>query len=116
MHSPHSPKIIALRDGGWIVECLACRNDRMSEVPIGIGMRLQDRLTAERLAENHRRGQGPQVAEAQAAARSVYLGHPGTPAVAEARSKAASSEGSARQQTARARSHRQRSEQRVRTA
>ena len=115
MHSPHSPKIIGLRDGGWIVECLACRNDRMSEVPIGIGMPLPDRLTAERLAENHRGGQGPEVAGAQVAARSVYLGHPSTPAVAGG-SKAASSEGSARQQTARARSHLQRSEQRVRTA
>jgi hypothetical protein len=58
MHSLHRPKIVDLRGGRWMVECLACRQDHLSEVPIGIGMPLPDRLTAERLAENHRRRQG----------------------------------------------------------
>jgi hypothetical protein len=36
-----------------VVECRECRNDRTSALPIGIGMPLQDRETAERLRENH---------------------------------------------------------------
>jgi hypothetical protein len=32
---------------------LQCRDDKASSVPIGIGMPLSDRVTAERLAENH---------------------------------------------------------------
>ncbi|HEX3333525.1 MAG TPA: hypothetical protein VHS57_04240 [Acidimicrobiales bacterium] len=36
-----------------MVECIQCRNDTQSELPIGIGMPLRDRVTAERLRENH---------------------------------------------------------------
>jgi hypothetical protein len=75
MRSLHNPKIVDLHDGRWIVECLACRNDRAAEVPIGIGMPLPDRMTAERLAENHSRAQGMQQAGAQVPAPSEYLGH-----------------------------------------
>jgi hypothetical protein len=35
------------------VECAQCHNDPASTVPIGIGMPLQDRETAERLRDNH---------------------------------------------------------------
>ena len=55
MRSPHRPKIIDQRDGTWLVECLECRHDRVSSVPIGFGLPLRDRMTAERLAENHSR-------------------------------------------------------------
>ena len=55
MRSVHQPQIVELRGGRWMVECLACRSDHLSEVPIGIGLALPDRLTAERLAENHAR-------------------------------------------------------------
>jgi hypothetical protein len=36
-----------------VVECRQCRDDKSSSLPIGIGMPLPDRVTAERLAENH---------------------------------------------------------------
>ena len=36
-----------------MVECAQCRNDLGSTVPIGIGMPLRDRETAERLRDNH---------------------------------------------------------------
>jgi hypothetical protein len=36
-----------------VVECIECRNDTKSELPIGIGVLLNDRVTAERLCENH---------------------------------------------------------------
>jgi hypothetical protein len=36
-----------------MVECMQCRNDPASTVPIGIGMPLRDRETAERLRDNH---------------------------------------------------------------
>jgi hypothetical protein len=36
-----------------VVECIQCRNDTQSDLPIGIGMPLQDRETAERLRDNH---------------------------------------------------------------
>ena len=49
----HFPKIAQRPDRTWVVECLQCRNDGASTVPIGIGMPLQDRETAERLRENH---------------------------------------------------------------
>jgi hypothetical protein len=50
---PHKPRIIHRPDGPWVVECRQCREDKSSSVPIGIGMPLPDRMTAERLAENH---------------------------------------------------------------
>jgi len=49
----HSPKIAQRPDRTWVVECTQCRNDPFSTVPIGIGMPLRDRETAERLRENH---------------------------------------------------------------
>jgi hypothetical protein len=53
VRSPHHPRIVHHPDGPWVVECRQCRDDRSSAVPIGIGLPLADRLTAERLAENH---------------------------------------------------------------
>jgi hypothetical protein len=52
---PHQPSIIERPDQTWVIECQQCREDKVSSVPIGIGMPLSDRTTAERLAENHRR-------------------------------------------------------------
>ncbi len=49
----HHPKITQRPDRTWVVECPQCRNDITSAVPIGIGMPLRDRETAERLRENH---------------------------------------------------------------
>lgn len=49
----HHPIITQRPDRSWVVECAQCRNDVTSAVPIGIGMPLQDRETAERLRGNH---------------------------------------------------------------
>jgi hypothetical protein len=49
----HHPIITQGPDRTWLVECAQCRNDVTSAVPIGIGMPLQDRETAERLRDNH---------------------------------------------------------------
>jgi hypothetical protein len=49
----HHPRIAQQADRTWVVECAECRNDLGSTVPIGIGMPLQDRDTAERLRDNH---------------------------------------------------------------
>ena len=49
----HFPKIAQHADRTWVVECAQCRNDQASTVPIGIGMPLKDRETAERLRDNH---------------------------------------------------------------
>ena len=49
----HHPKIAQRPDHMWVVECTQCRNDLTSALPIGIGMPLRDRETAERLCENH---------------------------------------------------------------
>jgi hypothetical protein len=49
----HHPKVSQRPDRTWVVECAQCRNDLASTVPIGIGMPLRDRETAERLRENH---------------------------------------------------------------
>ena len=49
----HDPKITQGPDRTWVVECIQCRNDTQSELPIGIGVPLRDRETAERLRENH---------------------------------------------------------------
>jgi hypothetical protein len=53
VRNPHQPRIIHRPDGFWVVECRQCRDDKTSSVPIGIGMPLPDRMTAQRLAENH---------------------------------------------------------------
>jgi hypothetical protein len=49
----HYPKITQGPDRTWVVECIQCRNDTQSDLPIGIGMPLQDLATAERLRNNH---------------------------------------------------------------
>ncbi len=49
----HHPKIVRGPDRTWVVECMECRNDTQSDLPIGIGMPLRDRETAERLRENN---------------------------------------------------------------
>jgi hypothetical protein len=54
MQSPHSPTIIDCNDGTCLVECPQCNQGRMSDIPIGIGLPMFDRITAELLAENHR--------------------------------------------------------------
>jgi hypothetical protein len=54
MRSPHQPRIVQLAGEYWVVECQECLEDHTASVPIGIGLPLPDRLTAERLVENHR--------------------------------------------------------------
>jgi hypothetical protein len=49
----HHPKVVQGPGRTWVVECVQCRHDPTSTVPIGIGMPLQDRETAERLRDNH---------------------------------------------------------------
>ena len=49
----HNPKITQGPDRTWVVECIQCRDDAHSELPIGIGMPLRDFVTAERLRDNH---------------------------------------------------------------
>ncbi len=49
----HHPKVSQRPDRTWVVECPQCRNDPTAALPIGIGMPLRDRETAERLRENH---------------------------------------------------------------
>jgi hypothetical protein len=54
MQSPHRPEIVDMSDGTCVVECPQCRKGRASDVPIGIGLRMVDRITAGLLAQNHR--------------------------------------------------------------
>lgn len=54
MQSPHSPTVIERSDGTCLVECPQCHKGRASDIPIGIGLPMFDRITAELLAENHR--------------------------------------------------------------
>lgn len=49
----HSPEITKGPNRTWVVECIQCRNDTQSDLPIGIGMPLHDFETAERLRDNH---------------------------------------------------------------
>jgi hypothetical protein len=49
----HKPIIVQGSDRSWVVDCPQCRNDLTAAVPIGIGMPLKDRETAERLRDNH---------------------------------------------------------------
>jgi len=53
MQRGHQPRIVRRTDGTWVVECPQCRNDHASDLPIGIGMPLQARETAEALRDNH---------------------------------------------------------------
>ena len=55
----HHPTIRA-HNGRWVVDCPECqmatrtyRGAAQGDLPIGIGMPLESRLTAERLSENH---------------------------------------------------------------
>jgi hypothetical protein len=58
MREPHHPTI-GRSDERWIVDCPECRraaqgrHGGFGELPIGIGMPLESRLTAERLRDNH---------------------------------------------------------------
>ena len=49
----HEPKVSRRNDGSWIVHCSECLRSPDGEYPIGIGMPLNSRLTAERLKANH---------------------------------------------------------------
>jgi hypothetical protein len=49
----HDPKVSQRNDGSWIVNCSECLRSPDDERPIGIGIALSSRLTAERLKENH---------------------------------------------------------------
>ena len=66
MHSPHIPKVIDLSDGECSVECPQCRRGPASDVPIGIGLPMRDRITAELLAQNHRDEHGSFAAAGRA--------------------------------------------------
>jgi hypothetical protein len=54
MQMPHRPTVVDSSDGTCLVECPQCRKGRPADVPIGIGLPMFDRITAELLAENHR--------------------------------------------------------------
>ena len=54
MQCPHSPRVIDIGNGECVVECPQCLSGTPADVPIGIGLRMRDRITAELLAENHR--------------------------------------------------------------
>jgi hypothetical protein len=58
----HQPKINGRADGTWVVECAQCDNDTTSDLPVGIGMPLQARETAELLRDNHAGVHGRRVA------------------------------------------------------
>jgi len=49
----HYPTITRGPDQTWVVECIQCRNDTESDLPIGIGMPLASLETAQRLRDNH---------------------------------------------------------------
>jgi hypothetical protein len=54
MQNAHDPRVIDVSADMCVVECPQCRSGRAADVPIGIGLRMRDRITAELLAENHR--------------------------------------------------------------
>ena len=62
MRAPHHP-IIRTVDRGWVVLCPECRLEARGgqSLPIGIGMLLESKQTAERLRQNHA---GPRIAVA----------------------------------------------------
>jgi hypothetical protein len=53
MQAAHHPIISERPDRSWVVECPQCRRDMHADVPIGIGLPLRDKETAERLRDNH---------------------------------------------------------------
>ena len=63
MRTPHHPTI-RRHHQCWVVDCPEClqaaqsRNEGHGDLPIGIGMPLESRLTAERMKENHA---GPKI-------------------------------------------------------
>ncbi len=61
MHN-HQPRITQRHDGSWVVECTECRRDRHADPPIGIGLPLRDRETAELLRDNHAGRRLPRLA------------------------------------------------------
>ena len=62
MRTRHHP-MISRAARGWVVECPECRLEARGGqlLPIGIGMLLESKETAERLRENHA---GPLIAAA----------------------------------------------------
>jgi hypothetical protein len=62
MQGHHQPKVSRRPDGSWVVECPQCRAERTSEIPIGIGMPLSTKETAELLRENHAGPHGRRLA------------------------------------------------------
>jgi hypothetical protein len=54
MRAPHHPRIMAV-DRGWVIECRECQLEaRGGQLPpVGIGMLLESKETAERLRHNH---------------------------------------------------------------
>jgi hypothetical protein len=58
MRDTHNPTI-KRHDGAWMVDCPECWNalafsfDGYGDLPIGIGIRLDSELTAQRLKQNH---------------------------------------------------------------
>ena len=54
MQSPHTPSVVDIGEDACLVECPQCREGRSVDVPIGIGIPMRDRITAELLAGNHR--------------------------------------------------------------
>lgn len=66
MQSPHTPRVIDIGEDACLVECPQCREGRSVDVPIGIGIPMRDRITAELLAGNHRDEHGNLVFVADA--------------------------------------------------
>ena len=58
MQSPHTPSVVDIGEDACLVECPQCREGRSVDVPIGIGIPMRDRITAELLAGNHRDERG----------------------------------------------------------
>jgi hypothetical protein len=54
MRHRHHPTV-RKRDDGWVVDCPECQRASREGVhfPVGIGILLESRLTAERVRENH---------------------------------------------------------------
>jgi len=53
-HRRHEPSLVQRPDRCWEVVCPQCLNDKTLETPIGIGLRMRDRRSAEMVVENHR--------------------------------------------------------------
>jgi hypothetical protein len=55
MSASHKPQVQRCGEGIWRVTCVACSGEEAagSEVPVGIGLPVHSRLSAEWLARNH---------------------------------------------------------------